>query len=78
MAHERWTKLALLRWKHPISAVIFSGLAFFLIVLVAATGPRLDRDATVVRSLGIPVTFQLSAPAPPPQRCDAEAPWFKR
>jgi hypothetical protein len=78
MAHERWTKLALLRWKHPISGLIFSALAFVLIALVAATGPRLDRDSTTVRSSGIPATFQLNAPAPPPQRCDAEAPWYKR
>jgi hypothetical protein len=42
---------------------------------VAVTGPRLDKDATVVRSLGIPVTFKLSPPAPEMQRCDAEAPW---
>jgi len=78
MAHERWNKLALLRWKHPISGLIFSGLAFVLIMLVAATGPRLDRDDTVVRTFDVPVTFKLSQPAPPPlQRCDADAPWAR-
>jgi len=80
MAHERWTKMARLRLNHPIAALLFSGLAFFFLGLIAVTGPRLDRDATVVRAVGIPVTFQLAAPTAPraayPQRCDAQAPWL--
>ena len=76
MAHERWTKLALLRWKHPISGLIFSVLAFILIALVAATGPRLDRNDNMVRTFDVPVTFKLSQPAPL-QRCDADAPWAR-
>jgi hypothetical protein len=79
MAHERWTELARnrIRWSKPITAVIFSVMAFFMIALTAASGPRLDRDA-VEQPRTIPVTFKLSREAPPaPQQCDAQAPWVE-
>ena len=77
MAHERWTELARnrIRWSKPITAVIFSLMAFFMIALTASTGPRLDRDV-VDQPRMIPVTFKLSREIPAaPQQCDANAPW---